>query len=169
MKIWKLKYIAFLIIWFCFNSFSIAYANGDNFKKTININNSFYTEDIYNALEQATAILDDSISLELNIINTSGNAQQLYLSIINPTIDKINIIDEKNKVVVLGDLIPFTKREFKHTNHVFPLFIDKDSSTILHIVIPTIKYKQLNVRIKLATETSFIKTTNHDNFLMAFI
>lgn len=164
MKIWKLKYVPFLIIWFCFNSFSIAYANGDNFKKTININNSFYTEDIYNALEQATAILDDSISLELNIINTSGNAQQLYLSIINPTIDKINIIDEKNKVVVLGDLIPFTKREFKHTNHVFPLFIDKDSSTILHIVIPTIKYKQLNVRIKLATETSFIKTTNHDNF-----
>lgn len=131
--------------------------------KEIEVNTAFSTLDIYNSLSNTTNIKQNNILFDVQLKNTSRKDQQLYLSFINPTIDKIIIYKDKDSVI-LGDLIRFTKRKFKHINHVYPVFLKKDSSTQIHIVVNNNLQHALNFRINLSNENTFIKTTNHDNF-----
>ncbi len=131
--------------------------------KDILIDAGFSSTDIYNTLTCSKEIVGKDLKFDLLLKNNSGKEQQLYLSFINPTIDKIMIFNNRD-TVILGDLIPFTKRVFKHTNFVYPVFLNKDSIVHLHIAVTQKPLQRLNFRLNLATENTFIKTTNHDNF-----
>ena len=131
--------------------------------KDILIDAGFSSTEIYNTLTCSKQIVGKDLKFDLTMKNISGKEQQLYLSFINPTIDKIVIYNNRD-IVILGDLIPFTKRVFKHTNFVYPVFLNKDSIVHLHIAVTQKPLQRLNFRLNLATENTFIKTTNHDNF-----
>lgn len=133
------------------------------FSEEITIDSDFSEIDIYNTLTAEVKQTARVMKFEVTLINNSGKEQQLYFSIINPTINKI-IIYEGNDSILLGDLIPFTKREFKHINHVYPLLLAKDSKRQIRINVCNPLQHALNFRLNLATENTFIKTTNHDNF-----
>lgn len=131
--------------------------------KDIIIDSNFSYQDIYNALEIKDNSLQTSFTFPLRLYNYSGKNQQLYLSIINPTIDKI-VIYNANDSLILGDNIPFTKRDFKHINHVYSFFIAQDSMKAISVVVYNSFQHLLNFRLNIATENTFIKVTNHDYF-----
>ena len=133
------------------------------FSKEIIIDADFSTIDIYNTLTAEVKQTASVMEFDVTLINNSKKEQQLYFSIINPTINRIIIYEGKDSFL-LGDHIPFTKREFKHTNHVYPLLLAKDSTHQISIKVFNSLQHALNFRLNLATENSFIKTTNHDNF-----
>lgn len=133
------------------------------FSKEIVVDNEFTSKEIYNVLTRPTSAKIDT-QFVIEIINKQSQDQQLYLSIINPTLDKI-IIKDKGKETILGDLIRYTKREFKHINHVYPILLKANEHRKIQINIPY-KLKGANFRIDLSGENSFIKTTNHDYFLI---
>lgn len=135
------------------------------FGKDIVINNSFKQIEIYNTLNRADINKRDSV-FTINIQNTTKETKQLYLSIINPTIDKIEIITN-NKKTILGDFLLYKKREFKHSNFVFPIIINESKSQQIQLKIQP-QWEPLAFKIKLDTEKSFIKHTNHDNIFLGF-
>jgi two-component sensor histidine kinase len=130
----------------------------------IKITDNFSSVDLYNALQNDENISDKDISLTLELNNTSNSEKELYLSIINPTIDKITISDDTT-TTVLGDLIPFYKRKIKHYNHVYPILLAANQKKNLQVTIQK-QWQAINVRVNLSSRNSFIKTTNHDNFFM---
>lgn len=136
---------------------------GNGFAKYIVIDQSFSSVEIYNSMLNNTSI-KTNIELEIKLKNSFNSTQQLYLSIINPTIDKIIIKDSTN-TVILGDSVRFTDREFKHNNHIYPILLAANQEKT--ITVKVLKYNQaINFRANIATENNFIKTTNNDNFFL---
>ncbi len=135
------------------------------FGKDIVIDNSFKQLEIYSTLNKYKNNTQDSI-FKFDIKNTTAVNKQLYISIINPTIDKIEIIDN-NKSTILGDAILFKKRVFKHSNFIYPLELNASESRQLYIKIHK-QWEPLAFTIKLDTENSFIKHSNHDNIFLGF-
>ncbi len=131
--------------------------------KEILIDSNFTDIDIYNSLTNHKNSNASKFVFEIKIKNKIKNEQQLYISIINPTIDRIVIYDGKDSVV-LGDLIPFTKRKFKHTNHVYPIVLKEYNTRKIKLIVYNQYKKSLNFRVNICSENTFIKTTNHDNF-----
>lgn len=134
-----------------------------SYAESIYMNKSFKQKDIFNALEIKNNTLQPSTIFYLKFYNQTGKNQQFYLSIINPTIDKI-VIYEQMDSLILGDKIPFSKRKFKHINAVYPIFINNNESKEIKVIVYNSFQHLLNYRINIATENSFIKTTNHDYF-----
>lgn len=133
------------------------------FSETITVHSDFTSTDIYNALTKNISTNQD-VELTLTLINKESNEQQLYLSFINPTIDKI-VINDDTSSIVLGDVIRFTKRTFKHINHVYPILLKANETKTFKIKVYNQRHK-LNLRINLASQNTFIKMTNHDNFFI---
>ncbi len=132
--------------------------------KEIIVDSAFTSADIYNALLDSLPPQHSDFEIRLQLKNISSRNTQLYLSIINPTIDKIEILEDSASSV-LGDKISFTRRTFKHINHVYPVVLPANSTK--EIVIKIVKqWQAANFRVHIATENSFIKTTNHDNFFL---
>lgn len=147
-----------LLIWFILTSNFF-------FGSEIIVDSSFKQAEIYNKISSDFINKHDSV-FNIKIINSTGQSKELYLSIINPAIDKIELI-ESDTTLVFGDLIPFSKREFKHSNFVYNIQLKANQSTRLQLKI----YKQwepLAVKIKLESENAFIKRTNHDNIFLGF-
>ncbi|HRH56338.1 MAG TPA: 7TM-DISM domain-containing protein [Chitinophagales bacterium] len=130
----------------------------------IKITDNFSSVDLYNALQNDENISDKNVSLSLELNNVTTSKQELYLSIINPTIDKIIILDDST-TVVLGDLTPFHKRKFKHYNHIYPIVLAANQHKRIQITVQK-QWQAINFRVNLASQNTFIKTTNHDNFFM---
>ena len=150
----KIKF-RYLLILFLFLYTRSSYA------KVIFIDSTFSFTDIYNSLLNDKPTSSEVI-LTVNIKNTLTYEQQLYLSIINPTLDNI-VIYEDTGFVILGDLIPFTKRDFKHNNHVYPVLLKANENK--KITLKVLKqWQPVNFRVNLSSQNHFIKTTNHDNF-----
>lgn len=136
---------------------------GNVYTKNIVVDSLFSSVEIYNSLVDNSEI-NSTIELPINIKNNLNTPQQLYLSVINPTLDNIIIIDDTS-IVILGDLIRFTKRKFKHNNHIYPIYLKENQSK--RITVKVLKQWQANnFRVNIATENNFIKTTNHDNFFL---
>ena len=150
----KLKYI--LVLLFSLHAVNI-------FSKDINVDEHFTSIDIYNSLLNDSTSHDD-IVLDIFVKNKTGEEQQLYLSVINPTIDNI-VIKEDTNIVILGDVVRFTQRKFKHNNHVYPFLLKQNESKRINIKILK-QWQAVNFRVNLSSENTFIKTTNHDNFFM---
>ena len=150
----KLKYI--LVLLFSLHAVNI-------FSKDINVDEHFTSIDIYNSLLNDSTSHDD-IVLDIFVKNKTDEEQQLYLSIINPTIDNI-VIKEDTNIVILGDVVRFTQRKFKHNNHVYPFLLKQNESKRINIKILK-QWQAVNFRVNLSSENTFIKTTNHDNFFM---
>ncbi len=131
---------------------------------TVKVDSLFTSEDLYNTLLQKKASTNEDILLDIQLENASGTEQQLYLSIINPTIDKITI-EENGRITLLGDNIRFTQRKFKHINHVYPVLLADKAATFIRLKIHK-QWQSLNCRINLSSENAFTKTTNHDNFFI---
>lgn len=144
------------ILLFCFQI-------GNGFAKDIVVDASFSSSEIYNSLVDNSEI-NNTIELTINLENKLNSPQQLYVSFINPTLDKINIKEDSTEVI-LGDLIRFTKRKFKHNNHVYPISLDENQSKTITIIVLK-QWQANNFRINISTENTFIKTTNHDNFFL---
>lgn len=132
--------------------------------RTLRIDSLFQTEELYNGLTAPRSAADKNVCIRLTLENQSKQEQQLYISIINPTLDKI-IISDQGKNTVLGDLVPFTHRTFKHINHVYPLSLSARETRALSIRI-TPQWQAGNFRLVVSSENTFIKTTNHDNFFI---
>lgn len=143
--------------------FLLSIVSSSLFSNTITIHSGFTSIDIYNALSKDKSTNKD-VELYITLINKENNSQQLYLSFINPTIDKIMINDETSSIV-LGDVIRFTKREFKHINHVYPILLQANETRTFNVIVSNQRHK-LNCRINLSSQNTFIKITNHDNFFM---
>jgi len=133
----------------------------------IKIDSTFSSKDIYNALQLANSNMQSFYKFDLLLEDFSGKDQQLYLSVINPTVDKIVIYDG-NDSIVLGDYVSFTKRAFKHVNHIYPLVLPAGSIQKLSVRVYNPFQHPLNFRLNLSKENAFIKTTNHDNLLNGF-
>lgn len=147
-----------LLIWFILTSNFF-------FGSEIIVDSSFKQAEIYNKISSDFINKHDSV-FNIKIINSTGQSKELYLSIINPAIDKIELI-ESDTTLVFGDIIPFSKRAFKHSNFVYNIQLKANQSTQLQLKI----YKQwepLAVKIKLESENAFIKRTNHDNIFLGF-
>lgn len=147
-----------LLIWFILTSNFF-------FGSEIIVDSSFKQTEIYNKISSDFINKHDSV-FNIKIINSTGQSKELYLSIINPAIDKIELI-ESDTTLVFGDIIPFSKRAFKHSNFVYNIQLKANQSTQLQLKI----YKQwepLAVKIKLESENAFIKRTNHDNIFLGF-
>jgi signal transduction histidine kinase len=147
-----------LLIWFILTSNFF-------FGSEIIVDSSFKQTEIYNKISSDFINKHDSV-FNIKIINSTGQSKELYLSIINPAIDKIELI-ESDTTLVFGDIIPFSKRAFKHSNLVYNIQLKANQSTQLQLKI----YKQwepLAVKIKLESENAFIKRTNHDNIFLGF-
>ncbi len=67
--------------------------------------------------------------------------------------------------MILGDLIRYTQRQFQHYNHVYPFLLKAGETRNIKYTIRK-QWQPINFRIQLASENSFIKATNHDNFLV---
>lgn len=151
----KTKYILF----FC----SLIYFSSVHAKE-INIADNFSSVEIYNALHDSVKYSENDISLSLQLSNITTKEQELYLSIINPTIDNIIVTDDTS-TTILGDLIPFHKRSFKHYNHVYPILLHAGEKKTIQLKIKK-QWQAINFRINISSRNTFIKTTNHDNFFM---
>lgn len=134
------------------------------FSKDIAIDNNFTSAEIYNALSDSNPPPHNDVEIDVLIRNKSADEQQLYLSIINPVIDKIEITDGTEKTI-LGDYKRFTERNYKHINFVYPLLLGANETRSIHIKVLK-QWQALNFRVKLSNENAFIKTTNHDNFFI---
>lgn len=148
----KLKYIILFLFYLCVNHSKAIH---------ITIDSTFSDKDIYNSILEHKTILNH-FEIEIDIKNQLQSEQQLYLSIINPTLNKISISNDTS-TIILGDLIRFTKRKFKHNNHIYPILLQANESKHLKITIFK-QWQAVNFRINLSTENHFVKTTNHDNF-----
>lgn len=133
------------------------------FSQNITIDSSFGYKEIYNALTAQNINTKQPKDFSLNIKNISGAKKQLYISIINPNIDKI-VITKNKEVTILGDSILFSNRIFKHYNHVYTFSLENDSTTTVNIKVYNPFQHALNFRLIIANENEFIKTTNHDYF-----
>lgn len=109
----------------------------------------------YNTLTCSKQIVGKDLKFDLTMKNISGKGQ-LYLSFINPTIDKIMIFNNRDTVIVRR-LIPFTKRVFKHTNFVYPVFLNKDSIVHLHIAVTQKPLQRLNLGLILLRKIPLLK------------
>ncbi|MFN8283700.1 MAG: 7TM-DISM domain-containing protein [Chitinophagales bacterium] len=145
--------LLFIFIVLCSKSF---------FGTVINIDSNFKQAEIYNTHK---CNRHDSLFI-LQIKNNTSKNQQLYLSIINPTIDCIEI-QTKDTTVFLGDAVPFSDRVFKHSNFVFPVLLKSNESTELKVKVRP-QWEPLAFKIKLDSENSFVKHTNHDNIFLGF-
>lgn len=67
----------------------------------------------------------------------------------------------------LGDAVPFSDRVFKHSNFVFPVLLKSNESTELKVKVRP-QWEPLAFKIKLDSENSFVKHTNHDNIFLGF-
>ena len=144
------------ILLFCFQI-------GSSFAKDIEVNAMFSSVDIYNSLLNNSEI-NNTVEFSINLQNKLNGPQQLYLSVINPTLDNI-VIKDDTSVIILGDLVRFTQRKFKHNNHVYPIYLNENQSKTITIKVLK-QWQANNFRINIATENNFIKTTNHDNFFL---
>ncbi len=135
-----------------------------DYAKTIRIDNNFNSLELYNGLSKKKSSTPDLFKLSIKLLNTTTENRQLYLSIINPTLDSIFIF-ENGSTSILGDYQSFNKRKFKHINHVYPILLhgSEEKEIILNI---REQHQYNNFRITLTTENNFIKTTNHDNFFI---
>lgn len=146
--------IAFLLLLYMYNNTNA---------KSIVIDSLFRSKDIYNTLKEKNNAYFKEKTFVVSIKNNSLYNTQLYISIINPTIDKIDFINAGD-TITLGDYLPYTKRVFKHPNIVYPLFLENGKLAHLKIIVHNPYSHTLNFRINISTENSFIQTTNHDNF-----
>ena len=135
-----------------------------NFCDSLELTDEFSSTIIFNTLSENIEKSRNDIHLNLCIKNASSKNQQLYLSFINPTVDKILVKETGKKTQLLGDFESFRKRVFKHVNPVYPFYLKKDSTTQIKLIIYNHKTHPLNISVKLAEENVFIKTTNQDNF-----
>lgn len=131
--------------------------------QSIVIDSLFRSEDIYNTLKENDNSYFKQKVFNVSIKNNTMHNVQLYISIVNPTIDKIDFIAGMD-TVTLGDYVPYTQRVFKHPNVVYPLKLGDKNSAQLKIIVHNPFAHTLNFRINISTENSFIQTTNHDNF-----
>ncbi|MDB5228380.1 MAG: sensory box histidine kinase [Bacteroidota bacterium] len=152
---YKKNYI--LILFFCLQVLNV-------FSKEIIIDRKFTSTEIYNALSDSNPPPHKDVQIDVVLRNNFSHDQQLYLSIINPVIDKIMITDSA-KVTMLGDYKRFTERTYKHINFVYPLLLHGKETRLVHIKVFK-QWQALNFRVKLSNENAFIKTTNHDNFFI---
>ncbi len=146
-----------LILLFCLQSLQ-------SFSREIEIDRSFTSTEIYNALSDSNPPPHKDVQIDIVLRNKSGAEQQLYLSVINPVIDKIEITDG-SVITFLGDYERFTRREYKHINFVYPFVLHGSETRAIHIKVLK-QWQALNFRVKLSGENAFIKTTNHDNFFI---
>lgn len=103
-----------------------------------------------------------------SIVNSQDKPAQVYLSIINPTIDLVDVTvtdGKTRRMFVLGDDRPFTKRILKHYNLVLPLEIGPGRELQVSLLIHS-QLEPLNFSVNLAEQKTFIKRTNHDNLFM---
>jgi signal transduction histidine kinase len=129
----------------------------------VQIGEKFSSKELYNALTDSVPPQHANKGLHFTIKN-SERKRQVYLSIVNPTIDKI-IINDGVHISELGDLTRFTKRRFKHINHVYPLVLQPNETREIELTVLK-QWQSVNFRVVLSTENTFIKTTNHDNFFI---
>lgn len=134
----------------------------------IRVDKDFSSQDLFNTLSDSVVSTHSELTYQLNLRNISGQPRQLYISFINPTINRIVVLEHMDSTV-LGDLIPFTKRKFKHVNHVYPVLLDTDSSRSITLKVYNSTRHNLNFRMNLAAENTFIKTTNHDYFFNGIV
>src|SRR4051812_16063564 len=151
----KKNYILILVL--CFLSVQV-------FSKEIIVDRDFTSTEIYNALSDSNPPPHKDVYIDVTLRNTSARDRQLYLSIINPVIDKIMIADS-SKVSILGDNTRFTQRKYKHINFIYPILLHGNELRVLHVKVFK-QWQALNFRVTLSNENAFIKTTNHDNFFI---
>jgi len=148
----KIRYL--LLVLLCCNI-------GNSIAANINIDSFFSSIDIYNSLENDKNTHSDVV-VQIHLKNELPTEQQLYLSIINPTLNKILISDDTINVT-LGDWTRFTNRKFKHNNHVYPILLNANESR--NITVKVLKqWQAVNFKVNLSSQNHFIKTTNHDNY-----
>lgn len=131
---------------------------------TIQIDAAFRRTEIYNALTAQEPDTLPYLQLDFNLKNVTTTERTVYLSIINPTIDSIEV-KTKNKVEILGDHINFKQHKIKHNNHVAVVSIAANSTEPITLKIKK-QWKYTNIRVMLSSQNAFIKTTNHDNFFL---
>ncbi len=132
--------------------------------KPILIDDKFTTLELENTLVTHYNPAQQDFIREIKVQNTTDADKNLYLSFINPTLDRIIIEDDTTKMI-LGDLIRYTQRQFQHYNHVYPFLLKAGETRNIKYTIRK-QWQPINFRIQLASENSFIKATNHDNFLV---
>lgn len=153
MKNWK-YILVFLTVCFAFSVKA----------KPINISSDLFDTIIYNGLNNTTFNNNNEIKLAFAIQNNSTEKQELFISIINPTIDSV-VITDNGKSTLLGDVISFKKRKIKHSNLIYVCSLPIGGSRQITIQIKK-NYKNMNCRVELATRNLFIKSSNHDNFYL---
>ncbi|MBK9327852.1 MAG: hypothetical protein IPM95_00775 [Sphingobacteriales bacterium] len=127
------------------------------------INDKFTTQELENTLNTSYNPAQQDFVREITLKNTGSSDKNLYLNFINPTLDRI-IIEDNKQTAVLGDLIRYTVRQFKHYNHVYPFSLKSNETRTIRYTIRR-QWQPINFRINLSSENSFIRATNHDNFL----
>lgn len=132
--------------------------------KDIAITNTLFDTTVYNGLTDTTYKNSVAINLSFSLQNNTNTIQEIYVSIINPTIDSI-FIKDNDKKILLGDAISFKKRTTKHSNHIYVCSLPIGSQHEISITIKK-NTKQMNCRVKVDTQNSFIKNSNHDNFFL---
>lgn len=151
----RIQRVGLLIVSILFSFFLVKSEN-------IIVSPSFKSVEIINTLKDSKKSTLKDITYPLTLKNKSNNKEQLYISIINPNINTIEIHD-LGKTVILGDAKKFNRRPFLHNNFVYPVLLEPNETRALTI---TIKKQSipLNYKIIVSSENTFIKTTNHDNF-----
>jgi len=133
--------------------------------KEIIIDNFFKTEDVYNSLLTTEDDLQsDYITYKAILYNTTSNSKKLAISVINPIIDTIELID-KNQHLYTGDKFSFNKKRNEHYNNVYFFNIAPNEKRNIQIRIKK-QWKSVHVKINIASFNEFIKATNHDNFYL---
>jgi signal transduction histidine kinase len=129
---------------------------------SVYIDDKFTSAELVNTLKANKPSVPKDDQYTFAIHNKKQTEQQLYLSIINPNIDSIVILDN-GKQTVLGDMEKYSKRSFKHSNHVYPLLLHADETRTLSVTLKK-QWYPVNYKMVLSSENHFIRTTNHDNF-----
>ncbi len=148
-------WLFFLLVLVTFRSWSAS---------EVRIDHDFSAVTLLNTLSDTGINNREDVYCEVKLVNTLRETKTVYLSIINPTLDKITIRDGQD-TKVLGDLIPFTLRTFKHINHVYPVELAPGEQRTLQVKVSK-QRRAIHFRIEVAEENTFIKSTNHDNFFI---
>ncbi|MEZ5054594.1 MAG: 7TM-DISM domain-containing protein [Chitinophagales bacterium] len=117
---------------------------------TIQIDAAFRRTEIYNALTAQEPDTLPYLQLDFNLKNVTTTERTVYLSIINPTIDSIEV-KTKNKIEILGDHINFKQHKIKHNNHVAVVSIAANSTEPVTLKIKK-QWKYTNIRVMLSSQ-----------------
>lgn len=120
---------------------------------------------LYKSLGSKQILYKENIVLDFNIKNKSQQ-QSFYLVSIQPVLDSL-VFSVNGVVSYLGDKVNYKIKPIRNYNAVGYFKIPQDSSVDLKIIIKS-QDEQLNYKLLLVEQNTFLKTSNRDSLLFGF-